>query len=165
MSAPRKPLHKGLLAGGLVVGLGVGVVAGGFGAGFVSFTLVKKAERESRAGWILTPVVVAPRDAAPGEALKLKELAQRDVPEQLVTSSMVRPDSTAYVASQPLAVPVQAGEPLRWAFFAAAAEELKPEEKLLFDECQRALDLRPDRPTPDQTSGKIRERIVGGGAP
>ena len=162
MSAPRKPLHKGLLAGGIVVGL---VGAGGFGAGFVSFTLVKKAERESRAGWILTPVAVAQRDVAPGEALKLGEMVERDVPEQLITSSMVRPDSKAYVAGQSLAVPVQAGEPLRWAFFAAAAEELKPEEKRLFEECQRALELRPDRPTPDQTAGKIRERIVGGGAP
>lgn len=165
MSAPRKPLHKGLLAGGIVVGLGVGMVAGGFGAGFLSFTLVKKAEREARAGWILVPVVVANRDVAPGEALKLEEMVERDVPEQLITSSMVGPDKKVYVAAQSLAVPVQAGEPLRWAFFAAAAEELEPEEKQLFEECQRALELQPARPAPDQTAREIRERIVGGGAP
>ncbi|MFY0565216.1 SAF domain-containing protein [Archangium lansingense] len=165
MSAPRKPLHKGMLAGGIAVGLGVGLVASGFGAGVLAYTLVKKAERESRAGWILVPVIVAKRDVAPVEALKLDDLAQRSIPEQLVTSSLVRPDSSAYVIGQSLTVPVQEGEPLRWAFFPVATEDLKPEETLLSKECERALDLQPDRPKPDQTAGKIRERIVGGGSP
>jgi Flp pilus assembly protein CpaB len=165
MSAPRKPLHKGLLAGGIFVGLGVGLVAGGFGAGVLAFTLVKKAEQEARAGWTLVPVVVANRDVTPGEVLKFNELAQRSIPEQLATSSLVRPDSSAYVVGQTLTVPVQQGEPLRWAFFAAATEDLEPEETRLAEECQRAFDRVPNRPMPDQTAAKIRERIVGGGAP
>ncbi|WNG34749.1 hypothetical protein F0U61_14650 [Archangium violaceum] len=164
MSVPRKPLHKGMLVGGIVVGLGVGLVAFGLGAGVLAYTLVKKAEKEARAGWALVPVIVPQRDFAPGEVLTLDELAQRSAPEQLVTSSMVRPDSAAYVVGQALTVPVQAGEPLRWAFFAAATEKLEPSERLLSDECQRALDLQPNRPRPDQTAGKIRERLVGGGS-
>lgn len=165
MSAPREPPHKGMLAGGIVVGLGVGLVVGGFGAGFVSFTLVKKAEKEARAGWMLAPVVVAQEDFAPGQVLKVDDVAQRSVPEQLVTPSLVRPDSAAYVIGQTLTVPVQAGEPLRWAFFATATEKLEPGETRLSEECQRALDLQPNRPRPDRTSEEIRERLVAGGAP
>lgn len=164
MSAPRKPLHKGLLAGGVVVGLGVGLVASGFVAGFLAYIFVKKTEREVRAGWTLTPVIVAQRDIAPGEVLTLDDVAQRSVPEQFVTSSLVRPDSSVYVINQSLTVPVQAGEPLRWAFFATATEEFKPEETPLTEACQRAFELLPDRPMPDQTVGKIRERIIGGGS-
>ncbi|WP_375771763.1 SAF domain-containing protein [Archangium gephyra] len=165
MSAPRKPLHKGLLAGGLVVGLGIGLVAGMAGAWVLSFSLIEKAKQEVRAGWTFVPVVVANRDVAPGEVLKLNELAQRSIPEQLATSSLVRPDSSAYVVGQALTVPVQQGEPLRWAFFATATEELKPEETRLAEECQRAFDRVPNRPMPDQSAAKIRERILGGGAP
>lgn len=97
--------------------------------------------------------------------LTLDDLAQRSAPERFITSSMVRPDSAAYMVGQALTVPVQAGEPLRWAFFAAATEKLEPSERRLSEECQRALDLQPNRPRPDRTAGKIRERLVAGGSP
>ncbi|QRK04202.1 hypothetical protein JQX13_28465 [Archangium violaceum] len=165
MSTPREPLHKGMLVGGIVVGLVLGLVVGGFGAAILGYTLVRKAEREARLRWALVPVIVPQRDFAPGEVLKLDDLAQRSAPEQLVTSSMVRSDSAANLVGQALTVPVQAGEPLRWAFLAAATEKLEPSERRLSEECQRALDLQPDRPRPDRTAGKIRERLVGGGSP
>lgn len=43
MNAPRKPLHKGMLVGGIVVGLVLGLVVGGFGAGVLGYVLVRKA--------------------------------------------------------------------------------------------------------------------------
>lgn len=165
MSTPRKPLHKGMLAGGIVVGLGVGLVVGGFGAGFAAFTLVKKAEKEARAGWVLVPVVVAARDLEPGEPVAVTDMQQRSVPEQLVTSSVVRPESATFLVDQKLSVPVQQGEPLRWTYFATAAEKIKPEEVRLSEECQRALDQQPGRPELDRTVTQIRERLVAEGAP
>ncbi|WP_375770694.1 SAF domain-containing protein [Archangium gephyra] len=174
MSAPRKPLHKGLLAFGIMVGLAVGGVVTTVGAALISDSLIRKARQETQDSWKLVPVVIAKRDFEPDEAVSLDDVAQRDVPEQLATSSMVRPDSATYVVGQRLTVPVRNGEPLRWAFFEGAKMEERKREELqlstfqelqLSNACERALDLKPDRSKADRTVGRIRERLVAGGSP
>jgi len=58
----------------------------------------------------------------------MDQLAQRMVPQQFVTSSVVRPESVSHVLGQKLMVPVQAGDPLLWSQFETtrAAERLSP---------------------------------------
>jgi len=50
-------------------------------------------------------------------------ISQRPVPEQFVTSSVVKPDAVSYVLNQKVLVPIQAGDMLLWTQF----ETLKSE--------------------------------------
>jgi pilus assembly protein CpaB len=77
-------------------------------------------ENRVKKGWNLVPVVVAAADLPEGTTIGLESISQRAVPEQFVTSSVVRPDSTEYVVNQRLLVPVQAGDPLLWTQFEAS---------------------------------------------
>ncbi len=90
-----------------------------------------KAEAEQKAakagkGWNVVPVLVAAQDVAENTVITLDMLAQRAVPEQFVTSSVVKPDSAAYIVNQKLLVPVKAGDPLLWSQFevSQAAEKI-----------------------------------------
>ncbi len=105
----------------LVVALVLGLLAG-----VVAYSAIKKKESDVRRGWNLVPVVVAAVDIAEGTVVTFDMISQRSVPEQFVTSSVVKPDSASYVVNQKILVPVQAGDPLLWSQFETtkAAERL-----------------------------------------
>jgi pilus assembly protein CpaB len=95
-------------------------------AGIVAYSAIKKKEADVRRGWNLVPVVVATTDITEGSVVSFDMISQRSVPEQFVTSSVVKPDSASYVVNQKVLVPVQAGDPLLWSQFETtkAAERL-----------------------------------------
>ncbi len=105
----------------LIVAIILGVLAGA-----VAFSAVKRKEKEVRAGWNLVPVVVAGQDISEGTVITYEMVSQRAIPEQFVTSSVVKPDSANYVVGQRVLVPLQAGDPLLWSQFetSKAAEKL-----------------------------------------
>jgi pilus assembly protein CpaB len=53
-------------------------------------------------------------------------VSHRPIPEQFVTSSVVKPDSASYIIGQKVLVPLQSGDPLLWSQFetSKAAERL-----------------------------------------
>ena len=94
--------------------------------GTIAFSAIKKSESDVRRGWNLVPVVVAAIDIPEGTVVTMDMISQRSVPEQFITSSVVKPDSASYVVNQKVLVPVQAGDPLLWSEFETtrAAERL-----------------------------------------
>ncbi len=98
----------------------------GLFAGVVAWSAIKKKEADVRRGWNLVPVVVAAVDIAEGTTVTFDMISQRSVPEQFITSSVVKPDSASYIVNQKVLVPVQAGDPLLWSEFETtkAAERL-----------------------------------------
>src|SRR5687768_2626899 len=105
----------------LVIALALGLMAGGF-----AYLSIKKKEADVRKGWNLVPVVVAAVDIPEGTVVTFDMISQRSVPEQFVTSSVVKPDSASYIVNQKVLVPLQAGDPLLWSQFETtkAAERL-----------------------------------------
>src|SRR3954452_19083362 len=105
----------------LIVALALGLLAG-----VVAYSAIKNKEADVRRGWNLVPVVVAAVDIPEGTTISFDMISQRSVPEQFVTSSVVKPDSASYVVNQKVLVPVQAGDPLLWSQFETtkAAERL-----------------------------------------
>jgi pilus assembly protein CpaB len=95
-------------------------------AAVLSYSAIKKREADVRKGWNLVPVVVAAVDIPEGTVVTMEMLSQRSVPEQFVTSSVVKPDSASYVVNQKVLVAVAAGDPLLWSQFetARASERL-----------------------------------------
>src|SRR5213593_1708574 len=98
----------------------------GLTAGVVSYSAIRHQQYVAMKGWNLVPVVVAAVDIAEGTVVTFDMISQRSVPEQFVTSSVVKPDSASYVVNQKVLVPVQAGDPLLWSQFETtkAAERL-----------------------------------------
>jgi pilus assembly protein CpaB len=132
MSAPTSSsgnsparLVLGFLLGGFA-GLGVALVVGGPFA-YAQYTRLK---REARAGWNLVPVVVAAVDIPKGEPITFDVISQRSVPEQFVSTSMVRPDSASYVVNASPSHTFEAGQPLLWTSF---------DDKRLTQECAGAV--------------------------
>lgn len=105
----------------LVIAVVLGLVAF-----FLSWSAIKKRESDVRRGWNLVQVVVAAVDISEGTTVTMDMISQRSVPEQFVTSSVVKPDSANYIANQKVLVPLQAGDPLLWSQFETtrAAERL-----------------------------------------
>ena len=105
----------------LIVALVLGLLAG-----IVAWSAIKKKEADVRRGWNLVPVVVAAQDVPEGTVITFDMISQRSVPEQFVTSSVVKPDSASYVVNQKVLVPLQSGDPLLWSQFETtkAAERL-----------------------------------------
>jgi pilus assembly protein CpaB len=105
----------------LLVAIVLGILAGA-----VAFLSIKKKEREVKAGWNLVPVVVAADAINEGTIITFDMISQRPVPEQFVTSSVIKPDSANYIVGQKVLVPLQAGDPLLWSQFetSKAAEKL-----------------------------------------
>jgi pilus assembly protein CpaB len=106
-------------------------------AGVVAYSAIKKKEADVRRGWNLVPVVVASVDVGEGTVITFDMISQRSVPEQFVTSSVVKPDSASYVVNQKVLVPVQAGDPLLWSQF----ETTKAAERLSTKIAKRARAL------------------------
>ncbi|HCF60831.1 MAG TPA: Flp pilus assembly protein CpaB [Myxococcales bacterium] len=96
----------------LLVAVILGVLAGAF-----AFTAIKRKEKEVKQGWNLVPVIVANQDLAEGSVVTYEMISQRPVPEQFITSSVIKPDSASYVVGQRVLVPVQTGDPLLWSQF------------------------------------------------
>ncbi|MFO0600752.1 MAG: Flp pilus assembly protein CpaB [Myxococcaceae bacterium] len=94
--------------------LALGLMFVGFG---VAFSALQKERADVRKGWNLVPVLVASVDLSEGTVVTMEQLSQRSVPEQFVTSSVVKPDSASYVIGQKIQVNVSAGDPLLWSQF------------------------------------------------
>jgi pilus assembly protein CpaB len=91
----------------LIVALGLGLIAG-----VIAYSAVRKKEMDVRKGWNLVPVVVAAVDISEGTVVTMEMISQRSIPEQFVTSSVVKPDSASYIVNQKVLVPLQGGDPL-----------------------------------------------------
>jgi len=94
--------------------LAAGLMLMGFG---VSFSALQKERDDVRKGWNLVPVVVSAVDLSEGTVVTMEHLSQRSIPEQFVTSSVVKPDSSSYIVGQKIMVAVAAGDPLQWSQF------------------------------------------------
>ncbi len=105
----------------LIIAMVLGVLAG-----LLSYTAVKKASADARKGFVPVPVVVAAQDIAEGTVITYDLLSQRGMPEQFVTTSVVKPDNASYVIGQRVLVPIQAGDPILWTQF----ESSKASERL-----------------------------------
>jgi Flp pilus assembly protein CpaB len=70
-------------------------------------------------GWKLVPVVVAARDLPEDTELTMDNIAQRSVPEFMLTTSVVKPEAANYVLHQRILVPIQAGDMLSWSAVAS----------------------------------------------
>lgn len=92
----------------------------------VAWSALRKKETDVRKGWNLVPVVVASVDVPEDTPLTGEMIAQRAVPRQFVTSSVVKPDSATYLLNQRVLVPLQQGDLLLWSQF----ETLKSAERL-----------------------------------
>lgn len=75
---------------------------------------MKKREADVRRGWNLVPVVVASVDISENTEISFDLITQRSVPEQFVTSSVVKPDDAIRIVGHKLVVPVKAGDMMLW---------------------------------------------------
>ena len=115
MSDPHPPKKitgsflVGLIAGGMI-GFTVCAVLMSTGGYFLWKKKVADARKrlEPRAGGRRVPG--HPR----GTVVTFDMISQRSVPEQFVTSSVVKPDSASYIVNQKVLVPLQAGDLLLW---------------------------------------------------
>ncbi|MDP1825187.1 MAG: Flp pilus assembly protein CpaB [Archangium sp.] len=102
-------LDAPVLQGGqpLFLALGLAVV------GLVIYsTSIFAAERNARANWQLTQVVVAAEELGVGDTVTLENVALRSVPEPYHGSGVVKGDMMDFILDQKLAVGVQMGDPL-----------------------------------------------------
>jgi pilus assembly protein CpaB len=96
----------------LLVALGMGLLAG-----VMAFSAIKKKEADARRGWNLVNAMVAEQDIREGSTITGEMISSRPIPEQFVTSSVVKPDTVSYVLNQKVLVPLQAGDMLLWTQF------------------------------------------------
>lgn len=89
-------------------------------------SVMSKKEAEVRKGWNLTPIVVAAMDIEEGQTMTMDMMSRHMIPEQFVTSSVIKPESANYVDGQKVLVPIQKGDMLLWSQFetSKAAERL-----------------------------------------
>jgi hypothetical protein len=161
MASPQK--KKIILA--LIAGLATGGLGAGLIAGFVSYVVLNLEEGRLQRGWNLVPAVVAARDIAPGEEVAFAAMAQRSVPEQFITSSVVKPDSAAYVQNQVAVAPLNAGDPLYWGFFLTTRQSPGPGpasrgDPEVWAACDAALAASPAMPRRERTPADIRARLM-----
>ena len=89
-------------------------------------SVISRQETEVRKGWNLTPIVVAATDIPEGTTITMEMMSRHMIPEQFVTSSVVKPDSANFIDGQKVLVPLQQGDMLLWSQFetSKAAERL-----------------------------------------
>lgn len=107
----RKARQRSFTSGFAVASLLCGVLA------LAGYVRMRRAEQAIRHDWSLVPVVVAAQDLPEGTLVTMEMITQRNVPEQFVTSSVVKPDSASYIVNQRTLFPLQAGDPLLWTAF------------------------------------------------
>ena len=105
----------------LVVAIVLAVVAA-----FIVQRVISNKEQEARKGWNLTPVIVAAVDIPEGTTISMEMMSRHMIPEQFVTSSVVKPESVNFIDGQKVLVPLQQGDMLLWSQFetSKAAERL-----------------------------------------
>ncbi|MBN1208725.1 MAG: hypothetical protein JXB05_27940 [Myxococcaceae bacterium] len=165
---PSKKASSNSFILGLLLGGGLGFFLITLLVGVVGYGYLKKKEQDVRKGWNLLPVVVASQDIPEKTVVTFDMIAQRSVPEQFVTSSVVKPDSASYIVNQRILVPVQAGDPLLWSQFETtqqtkglvAARDIPIGAKLTVEDItERGMD--PDTMTPSFVREPERPQIVG----
>lgn len=164
--APVPGSQKSGFALGLLIGLVCSAVILALGA-VAGFAWLKRAHADARRGWNLVPVVVAAEDIAENTVVTFDMMAQRSIPEQFVSTSIVKPDSASYVVNQKVLVPLQSGDPLLWSQFDKTGtsalfllRDVKPGSTLE----ERDLEERPVRPdllTPSWVLPRDRPQAIG----
>jgi pilus assembly protein CpaB len=114
MNEPTNPRQGSSFGSGVLLGGVVGFVVATMLVAVVGFVWVKKKAADARRGWNLVPVIVVAQDLPEGTVITYDQLVQRSVPEQFVTSSVVKPDAASYIVNQRILVPVQAGDMVLW---------------------------------------------------
>ncbi|HYI00657.1 SAF domain-containing protein [Hyalangium sp.] len=153
----------------VILGLAAGMLVGSSVLSLTAYAVPSpggKSDKSStpRTSMALVPVVVAVRDLSPGETVPYEAMAKRDLPEMIVTSSMVKPDTATYIKDQRLVVPVSKGDPLYWGWFSSTMSELKMDSPTLdvkvWEACDDALAASPGTSRRERTGADIRARLV-----
>ncbi len=106
----------------LVLALFLGLIAF-----YLSQSAINRRVEYAQKGWTLTKVLVAGTEIAEGTTITTDLIQSRDIPDQFVTASVVKPDSINFILNQKVMVALQPGDPLLWTQFntnARAAERL-----------------------------------------
>lgn len=95
-------------------------------AGFLVYNVLTRKADEARKGWNLQPIIVAAVDIPEGTTITMDMMSRHMIPEQFVTSSVVKPDNASFIDGQKVLVPIQKGDMLLWSQFetSKAAERL-----------------------------------------
>ncbi|WP_331102970.1 SAF domain-containing protein [Archangium sp.] len=168
MNAPTTQRQGNSFILGVILGGGIGFIISVLLVGVGGFVWVKKKEADVRRGWNLVPVVVASQDVPEGTVVTFDMISQRSVPEQFVTSSVVKPDSATYIVNQRILVPVQAGDMMQWSQFETrkmasglvAARDIPAGVKLTAEDVE-PRDMAPDIVTPSYVKDAERPQVVG----
>jgi Flp pilus assembly protein CpaB len=166
-SSPSKKSNSSMFAGMVIGGVG-GFFISLLVVGLAGYAFVRKKEKDVRRGWNLVPVVVASQDITEKTLVSFDMISQRSVPEQFVTSSVVKPDSASYIVNQKILVPVQAGDMMLWSQFETmkhikglvAAHDIPVSGKLT-EEDVTERDMDPDIVTPSYVQEQDRPQVVG----
>ncbi len=105
--------HQPTLLVAVLVALGI-VIAGGFVVIAAGLVYVKKEAASVRHGWNPVTALVAMNDLSPGATVTTDMIGSRAFPEQFITTSVIRPESTSSILGLRLRAPLQKGDPLRW---------------------------------------------------
>lgn len=87
------------------------------------YLFTKKVGAEARRGWNLLPVVVANQDIRAGSSITLDMIAQRSVPEQFVTNSVIAPEQASQILDRKIVASVLTGDVLLWSQFEAEDQQ------------------------------------------
>jgi pilus assembly protein CpaB len=129
----------------------IGIVLG-LAAFVIAWSGIQRERVNIRKGFNLVPVVVANVDISEGTVVTMDMVSQRSIPEQFITSSVVKPDSASYVIGQKVMVALQAGDPLLWSQF----ETTRASERLTNKVVKRMRAMSIDARTTSSVGGWVR---------